>query len=964
MKLICLYIPYPAVIRRGTKMKRTLVLIILVVSIFTMVNPVVQDKDQEFSPISLGIPVQEFVDSGEQKEVTVRFDRELSPTEIEFYELNGINFGDTLQHVGSVYLAKVSDVALEHLQSDPSLESVEPLKEPKYHTPRDVSITETYTDLAWQMQDLESYNLTGKDILIADLDTGINWNHPDFFFADGAITQYNETGLTPPEMWIFTNGTDGIDINGNSAIENNEKLYSIDIDMNGANNFDIDWLYLDNGTTLGAPDDNDAFFVVDDANSDTVLNLGEDIIRLLTPKTKYIVHKPLGSIQVWDRDVNLTSCTFSDTDGHGTSVAGILNGGQLGYRKFIGVAPDAELMAINVFGSDGLTVEEGLIWARDHGADVILIELGSWTYEFLDGSSNVEHMINALTGSGIPVIVPAGNLQGGGRHTDYSITANIPLTTQFSVPNIGATEMYLTILSDKLVNQVEVNITEPTSTGSMVHQITLGHGYWNFWSVATTNVTFDAFIANSTKGGTYMIAIDISGWIKDTSLWSITIEAPTSGHLHYYIADDASAWSAGATWNSPVDSHLITWPSTADTAISVASYLSRNLWMPGYGYLAPYSSIGPLLDGNPKISVAAPGGWDVISAWSMDASYPTWYAQGYGGLPLYPLYGGYQLFGGTSAAGPHVAAATALMLQLNGNCGSIAKDLIEASAYQDGFTGVLTVYPGFDPLTSVWGYGKLNVCAAIEQVSYLPVVHEVSLNPGSPEYTNTVSLSMNVTSVNSVTFDWSFDNWTTGHYSTLTLSGGLYTTSIPAHQFGQQISYRFMPVNSSAIKNPIISGTYIVGDTVDPIIGSFVHNATAYALDGTVVEVIVDVSEAVNASGIFSVVLEYTVDNWANVNYVAMTSNGTHYIGYVPPAPIPMEVKFRVVVYDNAMNSVTTSEYTYTFVSTIPTTTTTTGTATTTGTTDIVGWIQDNLYLVVAAGVIVLLVLVVCIRRR
>ncbi|MBA7578476.1 hypothetical protein ES708_20341 [subsurface metagenome] len=254
-------------------MKRTLILIILVVSIFTMVNPIAQDQDQEFSPVSSEIPVQEFVDSGEQKDVTVRFDRELSQVEIEFYKMNGINFGDTLQHVGSVYLAKVSDVALEHLQNDPSLESVEPLHNPKYQMPRDISVpgTETYTDLAWDMQDYYGLNLTGKDILIADLDTGIQWRHPDFFFADGGTFSWLDVVASPP--WLFINGTDGIDLNSNFIISANETLYSIDVDGDGNFNCDVDWIYLDNGTTIGSIDDGDTFFVVDD-DGDNQLNSG------------------------------------------------------------------------------------------------------------------------------------------------------------------------------------------------------------------------------------------------------------------------------------------------------------------------------------------------------------------------------------------------------------------------------------------------------------------------------------------------------------------------------------------------------------------------------------------------------------------------------------------------------------------------------------------------------------------
>ena len=96
-------------------MKRAFILGILVISIFTMVNPIATESDHEYTPLVHENPMEEFVDSGVQNDVTVRFDRELTPDEIEYYERNGINFGDTLQNVGSIYIAKVSDAAQEHI---------------------------------------------------------------------------------------------------------------------------------------------------------------------------------------------------------------------------------------------------------------------------------------------------------------------------------------------------------------------------------------------------------------------------------------------------------------------------------------------------------------------------------------------------------------------------------------------------------------------------------------------------------------------------------------------------------------------------------------------------------------------------------------------------------------------------------------------------------------------------------
>lgn len=69
--------------------------------------------------------------------------------------------------------------------------------------------------------------------------------------------------------------------------------------------------------------------------------------------------------------------------------------------------------------------------------------------------------------------------------------------------------------------------------------------------------------------------------------------------------------------------------------------------------------------------------------------------------------GKYVRFGGTSAAGPMVVGAIALMLEVNPTLtADDVREILHATAIADEFTGTV---PNAD-----WGYGKLDIVAAVE----------------------------------------------------------------------------------------------------------------------------------------------------------------------------------------------------------------------------------------------------------
>ncbi|TFH08493.1 MAG: hypothetical protein E4H14_06365 [Candidatus Thorarchaeota archaeon] len=730
--------------------------------------------------------------------LTADMSRMLSEMNIEF------SLGSQLtSHVGPYYLLEGNQVSLETLISLGVVSDIAAQTTAEFlQSPRDISNPEINADDVWDAFDDYGRNVTGEGILIADLDSGVDWRHPDLWFADGGTFTYVNSTASG-----FVNGTDAVDLNGDHAVTPNETLYCLDLSRDGVFNVATEWLWVDNVSQNAFPDIGEPFFVVNDTSGNGLLDGFESLVMLGTPKTRYIVEMdgtPSPSLQVWARDVNLTSSTHMDTmangGGHGTAVAGILLGGQLGYRDWVGVAPSAELMMIRVIGDQftTLSIEAGLAYANATGADVILTEIGSWTYHYLDGSSLVEDMINQLVANGIPVISPSGNLGSSDKHCMFTTAADTAYQVDFMVPPVGGeitsdiNNVYITVLSVDPTDFQTCNFSLIMDRSSFpLPTITVylqpGIGYGNFAiSLGPSNFVVESFISSSARG-TSMLAIWIHGVIPTITIppfhkLNVTSSSPTI--FHGYISDDQSSWSGGCIWTSDVsNNYQITWPSTADSAISVASYNTRYGTV---GDLATYSSRGPRIDGITKQSIGAPGGYDIITTYSNGTQYLSWY-NNYGGLSFDMQFSSYRLFSGTSAAGPHVAGCAALLLQIDSTSGNQIKTIIESTARSDGFTGAVP--------NNNWGAGKLDVesaSAILLADTDPPEFGAHSRTPNIPIDTESVLVEVNVTDVSSVdTVILSYNNGTTWMNITMSWNGVTYNATIPAYPNGTTIEYRF-----------------------------------------------------------------------------------------------------------------------------------------------------------------------------
>ncbi|MFV2016779.1 MAG: S8 family serine peptidase, partial [Candidatus Heimdallarchaeota archaeon] len=260
----------------------------------------------------------------------------------------------------------------------------------------DQVVTDTDTATAWQLLDNNGSLVLGSNSRVAIIDSGIDWTHPSF---------YNPINDMSWAVKFDQNNNPYLDLNSNGVYDPPETLNYEKVDIvhpNGtvfaqANIFDvgIDYLFLDkNNNNIRELDE--PFFLLDDRNLDGKLTPKDYAILLGLPKIEKIYDIKNG--QHFTRGVNLTDPlvnTQKDYDGHGTHVAGIIAGGNPGFTKFTGIAPNATLLiAKAIDDSTGLFPENYLIaaidWAIKENADVISMSLGGYDDKFLDGSDNLD----------------------------------------------------------------------------------------------------------------------------------------------------------------------------------------------------------------------------------------------------------------------------------------------------------------------------------------------------------------------------------------------------------------------------------------------------------------------------------------------------------------------------------------------------------------------------------------------
>ena len=175
-------------------------------------------------------------------------------------------------------------------------------------------------------------------------------------------------------------------------------------------------------------------------------------------------------------DYNLDITHDNDTQGdHGTHVAGIAAANAVGDSGVVGVAPDAQLVVMKVFGQGGGAYSEDWLAALEDalmlGCDVVNMSLGS-PAGFTTSDELTNEVFERVKSTGTVLCISAGNETTAGYGNAFGLNANLTSNPDNGV--LGSPGSYANAMSVASVENVNV-MSDYISVGG-VHNISYVDG--------------------------------------------------------------------------------------------------------------------------------------------------------------------------------------------------------------------------------------------------------------------------------------------------------------------------------------------------------------------------------------------------------------------------------------------------------------------------------------------------------
>ncbi len=530
----------------------------------------------------------------------------------------------------------------------------------EYDYELDLSISETRADKVRSVDKLthDWTGYTGKGVIVAIIDSGINYLHKSFRKLDGTtrilwiwdMTLTPETPINPanpqssPPPFNLPDGT---------AVVPNGVEYS------KAN--------IDAALTKSSPHD-------------------------------YVKHKDSGL--------------------HGSHVSGIAAGNGLQYDScvsnysYVGVAPESDIIFVKGDRSNDLKIMQAIAYIVSKAGSTPFVinmsfgnNLGPHDGTELD-AREIDRLLSG--GNGRAVVKSAGNQGNKRKHFTQSLSGNSTLNITFKVLASSTKKIEIDLWYDAAAN-IDVSITPsgdsakgPVTYGNnQSFNVNNGGRIRVFNLTGATNGIGDGLTPDTNLDNRIRIFLRPNRGTNASGNWviSLTSTNASAATVHCWIKRRHKA-----IFNGSSRSTTITNPGNSDKIITVGSYNMRKGWWGEQGELSKFSSFGKTRDGRDKPEISAPGA-SIRSAegrehgccekfwcWCCNRQY-------------------HRDTQGTSMAAPHVAGAVALMLEKDPTLSidNIKLNLI-VSARRDSFTGD-------SPDQNKWGFGKLDIKAALDLVT-------------------------------------------------------------------------------------------------------------------------------------------------------------------------------------------------------------------------------------------------------
>jgi len=453
---------------------------------------------------------------------------------------------------------------------------------------------------------------------------------------------------------------------------------------------------------------------------------------------------------VWTKaEIDGGSCTETDTNGHGTHVAGSATGNGFATGKYTGIAPNADIIAVKGLDNNGilfiyeladrLSMPCAINMSYGPGNPILYMTLfpNSFPADGTDSDSQKISGWNSTYGRGHIPVKAAGNeghwesyrdlsngnnpFLNGAYHADGRIAGGSESHT-LTIPDYSTVWPYTyggvpfasirPVLRYGYWSNVPIRLTFTAPSGEVFGPFTQGANN-NHFGVAGT--MFSTMAAPAAQNGDYcgtLMLMAPAGRQPLVGNWTVTAQAIGGGPINYdlwcselanntYLVKVRSYFTGNFS-----HSNYIIDEGASQHEITVGSFATRSVWTsqnggeysytkkPLIGHISSFSSPGPSRDRRIKPDIAAPGQIILSALSSMSVPMPA-------AVHIDPD-GKHRQMSGTSMATPMTTGSVALILQKHPDTSlNRMKRILFDWALQDGSTREFG--------ENAFGNGKLNV---------------------------------------------------------------------------------------------------------------------------------------------------------------------------------------------------------------------------------------------------------------